>query len=260
MTKRVLRLAPVTALLAISAAFALASNDPSHLDLTQSFASPSAASLLGHGEAGVDLAAVVPHAVLRGTALAIVVAVISFAVGAPLGALAAISRGRFERVVDRACDLVQSFPSFLLALAVLSAVRSPNRVHLACVFLLTAWAPFARLSLAQSRVLRGAAFVEAAQALGATRARVLLSHVLPNVMGPLAVQLGATASAIVVSEAALSFVGLGPRDGVSLGSVLDQGVYSMLLAPHVLVVGSAAVFVTSLSLLIAGRAAEGERR
>jgi len=133
MRKRVLRLAPVTALLAISAAFALASNDPSHLDLTQSFASPSAASLLGHGEAGVDLAAVVPHAVLRGTALAIVVAVISFAVGAPLGALAAISRGRFERVVDRACDLVQSFPSFLLALAVLSAVRSPNRVHLACV-------------------------------------------------------------------------------------------------------------------------------
>jgi ABC-type dipeptide/oligopeptide/nickel transport system permease subunit len=64
----------------------------------------------------------------------------------------------------------------------------------------------------------------------------------------------------MVSEAALSFVGLGPRDGVSLGSVLDQGVYAMLRAPHVLAVGSVSVFVTSLSLLIAGRAADPPKR
>ena len=61
--------------------------------------------------------------------------------------------------------------------------------------------------------------------------------------------------AIVVSEAALSFVGLGPRDGVSLGAVMDQGVAAMLRAPHVLVVGALAIFVTSASMLIAGRAA-----
>ena len=84
------------------------------------------------------LVAVVPAAILRGTALALSVAIVGFVIGAPLGASAALSRGWVERAIDRACDLVQSFPSFLLALAVLSAVRSPNRVHLAFVFSLTA--------------------------------------------------------------------------------------------------------------------------
>ncbi len=258
---RLLRIVPLALLLAVSGWLIARSHaPPDRVDLARAFAAPTASALLGHGEAGVDLASVVPHAIARAAALAVVVALAGFALGAPLGAAAALARGTFERVVDRACDLVQAFPAFLLALAVLSAVRSPNRVHLACVFVLTAWAPFARLSLAEARVLRGAAFVEAARALGASRLRVLIVHVLPNLMAPLAVQLGATAAAIVVSEAALSFVGLGPRDGVSLGSVLDQGVFAMLRAPHVLAVGSVGVFVTSLSLLIAGRAAEPRAR
>ncbi len=60
----------------------------------------------------------------------------------------------------------------------------------------------------------------------------------------------------MVSEAALGFVGLGPRDGVSLGSILDQGVAAMLRAPHVLLVGATAVFVTSAAMLLAGLAIE----
>ena len=103
------------------------------------------------------------------------------------------ARPRRARVVARACDLVQAFPTFLLALAVLSAVRSPTRVHIGFVFALTAWAPFARLALAQTRVLREAAFVEAAVALGARRTDVLARHVVPNLLGVVGVQLGSTA-------------------------------------------------------------------
>ena len=136
----------------------------------------------------------------------------------------------------------------------LSAVRVPSRADIGVVFALTAWAPFARLALAQTRVLRGAAFVEAAQALGRGPAGILARHVVPNLFGVVAVQLGATAAAIVVSEAGLAFVGLGPPDGVSLGGVLDQGVAAMLRAPHVLVVGALAVFATSGAMLAAGRA------
>jgi ABC-type dipeptide/oligopeptide/nickel transport system permease subunit len=165
-----------------------------------------------------------------------------------------MARGRFERGVERACDLVQAFPSFILALAVLSAVRAPSRVYIGFVFALTAWAPFARLSLSQTRVLRDATFVEAARALGRGRAAVVARHIVPNLLGVVAVQLGSTAAAVVVSEAGLAFVGLGPPDGVSLGGVLDQGVAAMLRAPHVLVVGAAAVFATSAAMLAAGRA------
>jgi peptide/nickel transport system permease protein len=209
---------------------------------------------LGCGEGGVDLLAVVAHAELRGVALAAVVALLGLAIGTPLGAASALARGRLESAVLRACDLLQAFPTFLLALAVLGAVRSPGRVHIGAVFLLTAWAPFARLALVQTRVLRDLAFVDAARALGLGRFAVLARHVLPNVTRVAAVQLGSTGAAIVVSEAALGFVGLGPRDGVSLGSVLDQGVASMLRAPHVLLVGATAVFATSVAMVLAGTA------
>lgn len=256
-----LPMAPLVVLLTASAvACAVATRAPDLLEPSRAWCVPSADRPLGCGEAGVDLLSLLGHAELRGIALAVLVALFGFAFGTPLGAAAALARGRFERAVDRTCDLLQAFPTFLLALAVLSAVRSPSRVHLGFVFAITAWAPFARLALVQTRVLRDASFVEAAVALGSSRAGVLARHVLPNLLGIVAVQLGSSAGAIVVSEAALSFVGLGPRDGVSLGSVLDQGVAAMLRAPHVLVVGALAVFITSASMLVAGRAAEGVRR
>jgi peptide/nickel transport system permease protein len=255
--RRALDLLPLAVVLAVSACGVALTREPAgRLDPVRAWSAPSATRPFGCGEAGVDLLPLVSSAELRAVALATVVALAGFVVGTPLGAAAALARGRFERTVDRACDLVQAFPSFILALAVLSAVRAPSRVHIGAVFALTAWAPFARLALAQTRVLRDAAFVEAAVALGRGRAGVLVQHVVPNLLGVVAVQLGSTASAIVVSEAALAFVGLGPRDGVSLGSVLDQGVAAMLRAPHVLAVGAAAVFATSAAMLAAGRAAE----
>jgi len=247
------RLLPAGALVALCAALA-PERSPTHLDPSLSFARPSLLHPFGCGEAGADLLAVVTHALLRAVALASVVAVSGVVMGGVLGAAAALRRGALERLVDRACDLVQAFPSFLLALAVLSAVRAPNRVHLGAVFALTAWAPFARLSLAQTRVLRSATFVEAARALGVRGLRLVVRHVLPGSLGVLAVQLGSTAGAVVVSEAALSFVGLGPRDGVSLGSVLEQGVACMLFAPHVMAVGAISVMAASASLITAGRA------
>jgi ABC-type dipeptide/oligopeptide/nickel transport system permease subunit len=254
------RLAPLALLLlANGLAILFTGRAPDRLEPLRAWCSPSHDRPLGCGEAGVDLLALVAHAELRGVVLAVVVALFGFAVGTPLGAFAALKRGRFERGIERTCDLLQAFPTFLLALAVLSAVRAPGRAHIGAVFALTAWAPFARLALAQTRVLRDAAFLEAAYALGLERRTVLFRHVLPNLLGVMAVQLGSTGAALVVSEAALAFVGLGPRDGVSLGAVLDQGVAAMLRAPHVLVVGSLAVFFTSAAMLLAGRAAGVDR-
>jgi len=255
--RRLALLAPLAVLVLVAGVGVLfRSGEPGHLEPALAFVGPSFARPFGAGEAGVDLASLVTHAELRSLVLATFVASFGILVGLPLGAFAAIQRGRVESAVARTCDLVQAFPSFLLALAVLSSVRSPGRIHLAFIFALTAWAPFARLALAETRVLRSASFVEAAYALGRGRGGVFLRHLLPNLLPVAAVQLGASAAAVVVSEAALAFVGLGPKDGVSLGGLLDQGVVAMLRAPHVLVVAAAAVFVTSGSLLLAGRAAD----
>jgi ABC-type dipeptide/oligopeptide/nickel transport system permease subunit len=233
---------------------------PAWLEPELAWAAPFLRSPLGRAEGGVDVLALVAHASLRAIVLAACVALAGALFGAPLGAAAAMARGRIERSVARACDLVQAFPTFLLALVVLSAIKTPTRAHLGLVFCVTAWAPFARLALAQTRVLRDQAFVEAARALGAPSPRVMMTHIVPNLLGLMAVQLGGTAAAVVVSEAALSFVGFGARDGVSLGGLLDQGVAGMLRAPHVLLVAASAVFVTSVSLMVAGRAFDHRSR
>ncbi len=248
--------APLAALVTVCALLTFAWRaSPTRLEPALSWCTPQALHPLGCGEGGVDLLALVARAAIGGITLAAFVAVAGFLVGTPLGAAAALARGRTERLVSRSADLIQAFPTFLLALVVLSAVRAPGRAHLGVVFGATAWAPFTRLALAQTRVLRDAAYIEAAVALGVGRARVVFRHVVPQLLRVVSVQLGATASAVVVSEAALAFVGLGPRDGVSLGSVMDQGVAAMLRAPHVLAVGAASIFLTSGALLSAGRSA-----
>lgn len=250
----------VPAVIVVSAATAvtlLSSRSPSRLVLDRAWEAPSMTLPFGAGEGGVDLLAAVGHATSRGVALAVVVTVIGFVIGAPLGTAAGLAGGTRASVVARACDLVQAFPTFLLALAVLSAVRTPTRAHLAIVFSIGAWAPFARLALLSSTVLAGAPFVDAARALGASKVRVLFRHVLPNVLGPVAVQAGSACAAVVLGEAALGFLGLGPRDGVSLGALLEQGVVSMLRAPHVLAVSAFAVAIVSASLQLASESLRG---
>ncbi len=254
-------LAPLGLLLLVAGGFAaLGAGSATQLAPERAYLGPSWAHPLGCGEGGVELSALLAVSCLRALVLAVAVASLGFVVGTPLGALAAMRRGALEATVGRLCDGLQAFPSFLLALTVLSAVRHPTRVHLACVFAATSWAPFARLALAEGRVLRGAGFVEAARALGLTEPRILFRHVVPNLLGTVAVQLGASASAVVLSEASLSFVGFGAADGVSLGSVLDQGVSAMLRAPHVLCFAALAVFLTSTTLLAAGRAVQAPSR
>lgn len=245
-------LALVTTLIA-----ALSERSPSRLTLDLAWAPPSASRPFGSGDAGVDLFALVSHATVRALALAAVVSLVGFLVGTPLGAAAGIFRGRFERWTLRACDLVQSFPTFLLALAVLSAVKTPSRLHIGLVFCVTAWAPFARVAAAQARVLSESQFVEAARALGLGGVAIVLVHVIPNLLGPVSVQIGTSAAGVVLGETALGFVGLGPPDGVSLGSLIEQGTLAMLRAPHVLTVGAVAVILVSGTLQLAS---EGVRR
>ena len=88
-------------------------------------------------------------------------------------------------------------------------------------------------------------------------ARLIFLHVLPNLLGPVAVQVGTAAAGVVLGETALGFVGLGPPDGVSLGALLEQGTLGMLRAPHVLAVGAVTVALVSGSLQLAS---EGLRR
>ncbi len=235
------------------------SESPSRFDPARAWEGPSWSHWLGTSEAGVDLLAILSHGELSATILAVCVSLGAFAIGVPLGASAAYRGGAYERFVSRGCDVIQAIPSFLFAVTVLAAVRVREPWLLGVVFLVTAWAPFARVALAQTRVLRSVAFVDAARSLGATRARILARHIAPHLLPIAAVQLGSSAAAIVVSESALAFLGFGPRSGVSMGAALDQGVAAMLRAPHVLIFSAIAVAVTSMTLLFGAKAFAPEK-
>jgi peptide/nickel transport system permease protein len=249
---------PALLLTVVAAAVAFGRGaSPTLMSLELGWAGPSLERPFGSGEAGVDLLALASHAVVRALVLATLVSAFGFLLGAPLGTAAGLARGRIERGVLAICDLVQAFPTFLLALAVLSAVSHPTRLHIGLVFCVTAWAPFARIAAAQARILSDAQFVEAARAIGSARCQVLLRHVFPSLLGPVTVQLGTAAAGVVLSETALGFVGLGPSDGVSLGALLEQATLGMLRAPHVLAVGALTVASLSGALQLAS---EGLRR
>jgi peptide/nickel transport system permease protein len=230
---------------------------PGRYRIELAWASPSAAHPLGCGDGGLDIATYVTFAIGYVTLLALSVATISAVIGTLLGSSTALAGLNSQRIVLRVCDLVQAFPNFLLALAVLSAVQKPKRWHIALVLLFTSWAGFARLAGVISRKLAAADFVLAARSYGSSSWSILFRHAVPHVLGPILVQMGTAAAGVVLSESALAFVGLGPADGVSLGSLIEQGAASMMNAPHVLIVAVLAIAVTSGSFQLA---AEGIRR
>jgi peptide/nickel transport system permease protein len=225
-----------------------ASLSPSH-----AFELPSWRAPLGYGEAGIDLGYNVGLGALRSILLACAVGFLALAVGVGLGALAGLRGRGADDLLERACDLVQSFPSFFLALAVLATVRTPTRVHIGAVLLLTSWAPFARLAVAEVRVLRRAPFIQAARALGRSLPAIAWVHLAPNLAPVALVQLGSTMAAVVLGEAAFAFVGLGPGDEASLGSLVEQGVACLARSPHVLFCAAFAIVSLNAALLRVGR-------
>lgn len=222
--------------------------DPRRIDLARELETPSLAHPFGCGDGGVDLLALASEGLLRSLALAIAVASLAMVVGVSIGTAAGLRGGSAARITERTCDAVQSFPTFVLALGVLSAIPRAGRLEVGLVLLATAWSPFARLALAELRVVRGFAYVEAARALGAPPLRILARHAIPATIPVARAQLGSSAAALLVSDAALSFLGVGASDGVALGALIDQGIGASLRAPHVLLVATATLALAALSL------------
>jgi len=143
--------------------------------------------------------------------------------GTALGLMAGYSRGVADTVIMRAVEVQLAFPFVLLALALVAAL-GPGVGNLIIVFIVTGWVVFARVVRAQVLQLRERDFVEASRSLGATSARVLLRHILPNVTGSLIVVGSFELAKIIVWEASLSFLGLGvPPRTVSWGAMLSDG-------------------------------------
>lgn len=197
--------------------------DPNKINVVQRFASPSAQHWMGTDQLGRDFLA----RLLYGTRIAILVAVtvvlLAALIGTLLGIAAAYAPGRIEQVILIFFDILSAFPSLIFALA-LVAVLGPSLGNVIIIVTATLLPQFGRVSRAQVLALRQAPFLEAELVLGAGAGRIVLVHVLPNIMGPLFVLASMDVPVVITVEAALSFLGVGVRPPLaSWGTLLHDG-------------------------------------
>jgi len=226
--------------------------DPLSIDLSRILASPTYAHPFGCDALGRDVLARVLWGARLSLSISTVVVAISLVVGSLIGATAALSGGRIDNLIMRGVDIVLAFPGILLAIA-LAAILGPGLIDLTVALSAMGWTGYARIVRGEVLTLRERDYVLAAESLGASRSRLLMRHLLPGVVGPLAVQATFGIGGIIGAEAALSFLGLGAIPPTpSWGNMLDAGRAFLLVAPHLTTAPGLAIGVSILGFNLLG--------
>jgi len=194
--------------------------------------------------------------VLMGSRISLVVAFLSvltaLALGTTLGLAAGYVGGWWDAVAMRAMDVLFAFPAILLAIAIM-AVLGVSLVNLVLAIGIVYTPQFARVARAAALTVRGLEFVDAARALGLHPLRILWRHVLPNVLPPVIVQVSLSLSLAILSESALSFLGLGTQPPTpSWGNMLSEGRQFLELAPWNAVFPGLAIMLVVLGFNLLG--------
>ncbi len=226
--------------------------DPSAQDLPLRLVGPTLAHPFGLDELGRDVFARVLAGARISFLVGIVVVGVSALVGTALGAIAGYFGGWIDDVIGRAVDILMAFPGLLLAIA-LVAVLGPSLANVLFALTVIGWVGFARLVRGQVLRAREFEYVQAAKALGATTTRVLLRHVVPTAIPAIVVQATLGMAGAVISEAALSFLGLGVQPPTpSWGTMLSGGRVHLLDAPHLTIFPGVAIALLVLGFNFLG--------
>ncbi|MCP8936964.1 ABC transporter permease [Alsobacter sp. SYSU M60028] len=232
----------------------IAPYDPVAQDVIARMKGPSVAHWLGTDQFGRDILSRVIHGWRSSLAVSVSSVGAALVVGGALGLVAAYYRGWTDRIVMRAMDVFFAFPVMLLAIGVV-AVLGP-RSFTAAVAIAIVYTPiFARLLRGPALVVCESDYVTGARAVGASDARIILMHVLPNLASVVLVQTSLLLSAAILVEASLSFLGLGVQPPTpSLGLMLSEGRNFLMLSPWSAIFSGLAILLLSFGLNLLGDA------
>jgi len=224
----------IIVVLLLTAIFApqLAPYDPLEQHIIEVLSKPSTAHWFGQDKLGRDLLSRIVYGSRISLRVGLFTVSISLLIGVTVGSVSGYYGGVLDELFMRIVDILMAFPGILLAIAMV-AVLGPNLNHVILALCLIGWVGYARLVRGQVLYLRELEYVTAAQALGAKPRRIILFHLLPNVIAPVIVEATFGMAGAILAEASLSFLGLGAQPPTpSWGSMLNEGREFLLLAPH----------------------------
>ena len=228
--------------------------DPNALDVRGRLQGPSAAHLLGTDQLGRDLfsRAVMGGRVALQVALPAVFA--ALIIGMTLGMIAGFGPRWLDAAIMIFLDTIRSFPTVMFALAVV-ALTGPSLETVMFVVMATSMPTYGRVARTQTLSLRNSEFILAERSLGASTPRILFFHVMPNIIGILAVLAAMDIPAVIALEAGLSFLGMGVKPPTpSWGSLLKDGYALIRNTPWPIVAGGAPVILATLGFTFFGEA------
>jgi peptide/nickel transport system permease protein len=238
--------------LASVAAPVLSRANPDEQRLTERLRPPSGAHLLGTDDLGRDVAARLLHGGRVSLRVGLLAVLISVVLGTLVGLVAGYFGGWVDAVLMRAVDIVLCFPTLFLILMVI-AFLEPSLTNVMAVIGLTSWPGLARLVRGETLSLRERDFIWAARGLGLSAPRVLFVHLLPHLAAPILVSATLGVGGAILTESALSFLGLGVQPPTaSWGNVLANGKDYLHVAWWLSLFPGAAILLTVLSLNMLG--------
>jgi peptide/nickel transport system permease protein len=255
----------ILVLLAISALLApmIAPHDPLRQNLAQDLIRHSVAHPLGTDKLGRDILSRTIYGGRISLVVGISTVALSLTIGFAIGSLSGFFGGWVDQLLMRLVDILIAFPGLLLAIAI-TAVLGPGLDHVILALCLIGWTSYARLVRGEILSLREREFIQAARALGCQPKRIILRHLLPNLLPPLLIQATFGLAAAIVAEGSLSFLGLGVEAPTpSWGSMLNDGRQFLLVAPHLTTYPGLALMLTVFALNLVGDALQdrlNERR
>lgn len=213
---------------------------------------PSLLHLFGVDSLGRDIFS----RVLVGTRISLIAGFFSVVIGALIGTLFGLLAGYYEgwwdRITMRICDVLFAFPGILLAIAVVAIMGSgmSNVIVAVAIFSIPA---FARLVRGNTLVLKHQTYIESARSIGASDWTILMRHILPGTVSPIVVYFTMRVGTSIITAASLSFLGLGAQPPTpEWGAMLNEARADMVIAPHVAIFPSLAIFFTVLAFNLLG--------
>ena len=221
-------------------------------DLNNYLRPPGAPFLLGTDTFGRDVFSRMIYGARISLGVGIAVQASALAIGVTLGLLAGFFGGRVDQLIMRLTEIVFAFPGLLFAIAIM-AVIGPSLYNVFLALGLVSWTSLSRVVRGQVLSLKEQEYVEAARAVGASNARIIARHILPNTLAAVTVLVTLGIGGAILAEAGLSFLGLGAQPPEpSWGSMLSAGRDYLLQAPWLSVYPGLAIFLTVMGFNLLG--------